>query len=570
MTIQGKMTVKKENDDIGGRKKWTSCRLMETYSIRGFCILLNERRIEPLEIDIVEGRIAARRVVPPETCHTYLLPGFVDAHVHIESSLLVPSEFARMAVLHGTVGTISDPHEIANVCGLQGVEFMLNNAAQVPFHFFFGAPSCVPATTFETAGAALHASDVDQLLRRDDIWYLAEMMNYPGVLSKDPEVMAKIAAAKQHGKPADGHAPGLRGDEAKRYAAAGLSTDHECFTLEEALDKVAAGMHIQIREGSAARNFEALHPLLGIHPEKVMFCSDDKHPDSLLEGHINLLVKRALNWGYNLFDVLNAASTNIVQHYQLPVGLLNIGDWADMIEIDHPEKFNVLRTIVRGQIVSEHGKSLIQRIRIEPVNRFEANPIRAEHLQLPVTGSTQHVIVAHDGQLITEHQSIQSPQTMYFEANTTDDLLKLAVINRYHKAEPALAILKGLGLKRGALASTVAHDSHNLIVSGCDDESMLLCINALMENKGGLAASDGQQTLVLPLPVAGLMSDAEAWHVAAEYIQLDQFAKSSLGSHLRAPFMTLSFMALLVIPHLKLSDLGLFNGDQFRFRPVYD
>ena len=543
---------------------------MESYTIRGFCVLLKERRIEPLELEIVEGRIAARRPVAPETCHTYLLPGFVDAHVHIESSLLVPSEFARMAVLHGTVGTISDPHEIANVCGLQGVEFMLNNAARVPFHFFFGAPSCVPATIFETAGAALHADEVDRLLSRSDIWYLAEMMNYPGVLNNDPEVMAKIAAAQRHGKPADGHAPGLRGAEAMRYAAAGLSTDHECFTLEEALDKVAAGMHIQIREGSAARNFEALHPLLALHPEKVMFCSDDKHPDSLLEGHINLLVKRALQLGYDLFDVLNAASANVVRHYKLPVGLLNTGDWADLIEIDHPESFKVLRTFVRGQIVAEHGKSLLQRVPIEPVNQFEASTVRAEQLQLPVKGETQHVIVANDGQLITGHLSMQAPQTPHFEANPKADLLKIAVINRYRKADPALAIIKGLGLEQGALASTVAHDSHNLIVAGCDDASMLCCIDALMEAKGGLAASDGKRTLVLPLPVGGLMSDGEAWEVAAEYIKLDQFVKTELGSRLRAPFMTLSFMALLVIPNLKLSDLGLFNGERFQFRPVYD
>ena len=543
---------------------------MESYTIRGFCILLEERRIEPLELEIVEGRIAARRPVAPETCHTYLLPGFVDAHVHIESSLLVPSEFARMAVLHGTVGTISDPHEIANVCGLQGVEFMLNNAARVPFHFFFGAPSCVPATIFETAGAALHADEVDRLLSRSDIWYLAEMMNYPGVLNNDPEVMAKIAAARRHGKPADGHAPGLRGAEAMRYAAAGLSTDHECFTLEEALDKVAAGMHIQIREGSAARNFEALHPLLALHPEKVMFCSDDKHPDSLLEGHINLLVKRALQLGYDLFDVLNAASANVVRHYKLPVGLLNTGDWADLIEIDHPESFKVLRTIVRGQTVAEHGKSLLQRVPIEPVNQFEASRIRDEQLQLPVKGKTQHVIVANDGQLITGHLSMQAPQTPHFEANPKADLLKIAVINRYRKADPALAIIKGLGLQHGALASTVAHDSHNLIVAGCDDASMLCCFDALMEAKGGLAASDGKRTLVLPLPVGGLMSDGEAWEVAAEYIKLDQFVKTELGSSVRAPFMTLSFMALLVIPNLKLSDLGLFNGERFQFRPVYD
>lgn len=542
---------------------------METITLRGFCILLKERSIEPLELEINNGRIVRRTPVPAETCHSYLLPGFVDAHVHIESSLLVPSEFARMAVLHGTVGTISDPHEIANVCGLEGIEFMLNNAAQVPFHFFFGAPSCVPATAFETAGARLDADDVDRLLQRNDIWYLAEMMNYPGVLQGDPEVMAKIASAKKWGKPADGHAPGLRGEDAHRYAAAGLSTDHECFTLEEALDKLAAGMHIQIREGSAARNFDALHPLLKSHPEKVMFCSDDKHPDSLLEGHINRLVKRALALGYDIFDVLNAACANVIAHYNLPVGMLEVGDAADFIEIDNPEQFNVLRTFVKGRLVAESDKSMIDRVETLPVNRFERNAIQAEQLKLPVEGSKMLVMEAYDGQLITGKLEMQSPETGIFQPDPSRDLLKLAVINRYQKADPALAILKGLGLQKGALASTVAHDSHNLIVAGCDDASMMLCIEALMQSQGGLAASDGQKVQLLPLPVAGLMSNGDAWEVAEAYIQLDRFVKEDLGSTVKAPFMTLSFMALLVIPHLKLSDMGLFDGDQFRFTRTF-
>lgn len=542
---------------------------METITLRGFCILLKERSIEPLELEINNGRIVRRTPVPAETCHSYLLPGFVDAHVHIESSLLVPSEFARMAVLHGTVGTISDPHEIANVCGLEGIEFMLNNAAQVPFHFFFGAPSCVPATAFETAGARLDADDVDRLLQRNDIWYLAEMMNYPGVLQGDPEVMAKIASAKKWGKPADGHAPGLRGEDAHQYAAAGLNTDHECFTLEEALDKLAAGMHIQIREGSAARNFDALHPLLKSHPEKVMFCSDDKHPDSLLEGHINRLVKRSLALGYDMFDVLNAACANVIAHYNLPVGMLEVGDAADFIEIDNPGQFNVLRTFVKGRLVAESGKSMIDRVETLPVNRFERNAIQAEQLKLPVEGSKMLVMEAYDGQLITGKLEMQSPETGIFQPDPSRDLLKLAVINRYQKADPALAILKGLGLQKGALASTVAHDSHNLIVAGCDDASMMLCIEALMQSQGGLAASDGQNVQLLPLPVAGLMSNGDAWEVAEAYIQLDRFVKEDLGSTVRAPFMTLSFMALLVIPHLKLSDMGLFDGDQFRFTRTF-
>lgn len=542
--------------------------MQQNFRIFAHTINLVNKTTLPSEVLVENGKIVSIEPCEANLCSTYLLPGFIDAHVHIESSLLVPSEFARMAVLHGMVGTVSDPHEIANVLGVKGVEYMLEDAAQVPFHFFFGAPSCVPATQFETAGATLDVEAVQQLLLRNDIWYLAEMMNYPGVLNRDPDVMAKIAWAHQYHKPVDGHAPGLRGKDAEQYASAGIYTDHECFTLEEAIDKVKAGMFIQIREGSAARNFEALHPLLKLHPDNVMFCSDDMHPDSLMEGHINLLVKRALALNYDLYDVLRAASLHVRDHYKLPVGMLQVGDQADFIEIDHPQTFNILRTWIRGKCVAEDGKSNINSVQPSIINHFIEREIDASEIEIlaPEQAFIQ-AIEAFEGQLITGSFKFPHGKKIgdKISAFPDQDILKIVVINRYENKPPAVAFIKNLGLKSGAFASTVAHDSHNIIAAGCDDESILKSIRLLMKNSGGLAAVNESEDCVLPLPVAGLMSNLDAWKIAAEYIQIDQFVKEKLGSPLRAPFMTLSFMALLVIPELKLSDKGLFDGKNFKF-----
>lgn len=518
-------------------------------------------------IVVENGIITAIEPADDANCTTFLLPGFIDAHVHVESSLLIPSEFARMAVVHGMVGTISDPHEIANVLGVFGVEYMLKNAARVPFHFFFGAPSCVPATVFETAGDTINPAQVEYLLKRPDIWYLAEVMNYPGVLAGDEDMIAKIDAAKRCGKPVDGHAPGLRGDDVVRYAAAGITTDHECFTLDEALDKIKAGMWVQIREGSAARNFDALHTLLGSHPERVMLCSDDKHPDNLLEGHINVQVKRALSLGYNLFDVLRASSWNVKQHYNLPVGMLQVGDSADFIEIDSIEQFNILGTWIQGEQVASKGKTNIHHHEERPENRFHSREVKLEELFFPAQNGQLRVIEALEGQLIT--RELHLPPRINEEGNVLSqpdqDILKIVVVNRYHDAPPAIAFIRNFGLKKGAIASTVAHDSHNIIATGCTDEEILRAINLLMLSKGGLCAVDKEEDHLLALPVAGLMSNDDGWEVAKRYIHLDTFVKEKLGSKLRAPYMTLSFMALLVIPQLKLSDKGLFDGSTFRF-----
>ena len=539
------------------------------------------RTIWPATVRVAAGRVAAIEPTgapTPDPALPYALPGFVDAHVHIESSLLVPSEFARLALPHGTVATVSDPHEIGNVLGVAGVQYMLDNAAPVPFKFCFGAPSCVPATPFETAGAEITAQDIETLFQNPKIGYLAEMMNWPGVLHRDPGVLEKIELAHRYGRPVDGHAPGLQGEDAERYASAGISTDHECFTAVEARDKLAAGMKILIREGSAARNFDALIELLPQHYENLMFCSDDKHPDTLLLGHINKLVRRAVALGYSVFDVLQVACLNPVAHYQLPVGQLRVGDPADFILVNNLTEFAVRQTYLDGALVAENGHCLLPPAPVTVVNNFHAQPIEAAALAYPAKNQqpgtrnqepgTYPVIECFDGQLITARRDLSLPLAHgLLQPDPAQDVLKLVVLNRYAPgAPPAVAFIKGFGLTQGALASSVGHDSHNITAVGYDDESLARAINLVVAARGGLAAvgADGAGHM-LALPVAGLMSDQPGPEVAAAYSALDNFAKTQLGSGLQAPFMTLSFMALLVIPRLKLSDKGLFDGERFAF-----
>ncbi len=537
-----------------------------SFQISGNLIDILQQKIYPATVTVENGRIASI-TEDATTYEQYLLPGFVDAHVHVESSMLTPSQFARLAVVHGTVATVSDPHEIANVLGVQGVEYMLENGKTVPFKFCFGAPSCVPATIFETAGAEVTVADVEALLEKPEVLYLTEMMNFPGVLHEQPDVMAKIAAAKRIGKPVDGHAPGLRGEDAKKYIAAGISTDHECFTAAEALDKLQYGMHILIREGSAARNFDALIPLLHDHPEKIMFCSDDKHPDNLVEGHIDALVRRALALKIDLFKVLRAACVNPVLHYKIPAGLLRVGDPADFIVADHPDTFNIRATYINGQLVAQNGETLIPSVIAPVINNFACTAKSTDDFRITADGITAKVkvIEALDGQLITNSftETLPVVDNQLF-SSTEKDILKLAVVNRYQEAPAALGFIRNFGFKHGAIASSVAHDSHNIIVVGVDDESIAQAVNAVIAHKGGVSVVGNGEVSALPLPVAGLMSNLDGYEVAAQYSQLDKAAKA-LGSNLDAPFMTLSFMALLVIPHLKLSDKGLFDGDHFSF-----
>jgi adenine deaminase len=541
---------------------------MQTTIIQGQYVDILNKRIYPAMLSIEDGKIVSITECD-EAPNQFILPGFIDSHVHIESSMLIPSSFARLAVVHGTIGTISDPHEIANVCGLEGVQYMIDNGKKVPFHFFFGAPSCVPATAFETAGAFIDSEAITKLLASPDIYYLSEMMNFPGVLHQDAEVMQKIKAAHAIGKPVDGHAPGLMGDLAKQYIAAGISTDHECFTIEEAVDKLSFGMHILIREGSAAKNFEALYELIDDHPKKIMLCSDDKHPDSLLEGHINQLCARAVAKGINVFNVLRAACINPVIHYQLPTGYARVNDPANFILVKNLQDFKVIETYINGQLVAKDGHSLIEPIQATTINQFNAHPIAISDLQLPVATYPSKdgmvpVIHAIDGQLITNLVwTTPSIKDNAIVADTEKDVLKVVVYNRYHAAKPKIGLIQSFGFKSGAIASTVAHDSHNIIAVGVDDESILKAINLVVHEKGGISCVQGDLSKVIGLPVAGLMSTADPYQVANEYIEIDKMAKS-LGTQLGSPFMTLSFMALLVIPHIKMSDLGLFDGDQFK------
>lgn len=538
--------------------------------VRGNIVDIHSRSVFSGELHI-EGETIKEVIHKDHGVNTFLLPGFIDAHVHIESSMLVPSEFSRLALPHGTVATISDPHEIANVLGVEGVKYMIQNASTVPLKIYFGAPSCVPATPFEQAGAAIGAEDIERLLQNPAIKYLAEMMNYPGVLHKDRDVIEKIRKAQNVGKPIDGHAPGLRGNAMLEYFNAGISTDHECFTLEEGMEKAQAGVHILIREGSAAKNFDVLIPILKTYPEQVMFCSDDKHPDDLVEGHINQIVTRALALGYDLFDVLRAACLNPILHYGLEVGTLRRGDKADFIRIADLKSFSVKEVYIDGKRVVDEGRVLFPTSKALVINNFNAKRCTEADFRITRRKGSCKVIKAIDGELITESYKVDPPVIgQYILADPKTDVLKLAVLNRYHPASPALALIHGFGLKRGAIASSVAHDSHNIIAVGIDDNMIAKSVNLIVENKGGIAAVSGDERHILPLPVAGIMAVEDGQKVASDYAKIDHFVKSGLGSKLRAPFMTLSFMALLVIPELKLSDQGLFDGSAFKFTSLFD
>lgn len=533
-------------------------------TIRANYVDIENRQIFAAEVKI-EGRKIVAVTAIDEVVDDYILPGFIDAHIHIESSMVVPAEFAKVAVLHGTVGTVSDPHEIANIMGIEGVNYMIENSKTVPFNFFFGAPSCVPATRFETAGATIDADGIKALMQSDDIWYLAEVMNYPAVIHRDTEIMQKVSAAHQANKPVDGHAPALTGPDLQQYISAGISTDHECFTYNEGLEKLKSGMKVIIREGSAAKNFDALIPLLSLFPKQIMFCSDDKHPDDLLLGHINQLVMRAIKEGYNIFDVLYAACVLPVKHYQLPVGLLNVNDDADFIVINNLQEFKVKQTFVKGICVAQNQKSNITTKPFYNINKFNCTPITAQQLAIKSSNGKIKVIEAFNRQLITASIVDTVPVVNGFlTTDTIKDILKIVVVNRYFDAPPSVAFIKNFGLKEGAIASCIAHDSHNIVAVGVDDESLAQAINLIIECKGGISVAHQHGKDVLPLPVAGIMSNLSVDEVAASYQNLHAKAKE-LGCQLDAPFMSLSFMALLVIPALKLSDKGLFDGVNFKF-----
>ncbi len=539
-----------------------------TFTISGKIVDVIAGEVFGGTLHVSDGKIAdiTRSNTVPDV---YIMPGFTDAHIHIESSMLVPSEFARLACIHGTVATVSDPHEIANVMGVEGVRFMVENGRQSRFKFSFGAPSCVPATTFETAGAEITTTDIRNLFSEGIVNHLAEMMNYPGVLNADKQVIAKIEVAKEFGFPVDGHAPGLTGGQATAYAGAGISTDHECFTIEEALDKIKAGMHILIREGSAAKNFETLIPLLGSHPQKVMFCSDDLHPDDLVKGHINLLIKRALLAGYNLVDVLRACTLNPALHYKTHTGLLQKGDAADFVVVDNLQSFNILKTYIDGILVAENGQCLLPVVKTGHPNNFFINTISEDLLKIKTELKTARIIGVSEGQLITKLITARIKIIDGFVVPDPErDIAMLVVLNRYRQALPAIGFVQGFGMKTGALASSIAHDSHNIVAVGCSIAEIVKAIGLIQDARGGIAVVNGNEEMVMPLPVAGLMTGEDGFTSARIYENIQKKTEGT-GTVLIAPFMTLAFLSLLVIPDIKLSDRGLFDGNLFEFISVF-
>jgi len=542
---------------------------MNSQKFSGNIVDLVNEKIFKGTIHIENGHI--KSIVADESVveSQFILPGLIDSHIHIESSMLIPSEFARVAVTHGTVATVSDPHEIANVLGIDGIKYMIENGKSVPFKFNFGASACVPATPFETAGNKIGLEELDELLSMDEIKYLSEMMNFPGVINHDDFEMKKLEIAKKHGKPADGHAPGVKGEAAKKYIETGISTDHECFTMEEALEKIKYGMKIQIREGSAAKNFEALIGLIEDYSDKVLFCSDDKHPDDLVDGHINQMYKRAIAKGYDPLKVLKSIVINPVNHYKLEVGLLQTGDPADFIIVDNLEDFNIKETYIDGTKVYDGENTLIKSVVVKTPNLFKAKKLNADQISVNSQEGKLKVIQSFDGELITGLKEFETKiEDGKVVCDKDNDVLKIVVLNRYEDAPPAIAFIRGFGFQEGAIASSVAHDSHNIVAVGTTDEDIVRAINHVIDVKGGVVAVSGNEEKVLPLPVAGLMSNVDSWVVAEKYHEIDKMAHQ-MGSKLRAPFMTLSFMALLVIPDIKLSDKGLFDGTIFGFTKLF-
>lgn len=535
--------------------------------ISGNIVDIENKKIYSGTIFIKKNRIT-KIVKDNKEYNNYILPGLIDSHIHIESSMLSPSNFARGAVVHGTVATVSDPHEISNVLGIKGVEWMIKDGKKTPFKFYFGASPCVPATEFETSGATLSSKDIETILKRPEIKFMAEMMNYPGVISGNKEVLEKIDVAKKYNKPIDGHIPYITGKNLEKYVKTGISTDHEATNIKEAKEKINLGMKIIIREGSAAKNFDALKPLIQTNPDMVMLCSDDRHPDDLKKGHINSLVKRALNEGYDKFNVLQAATLNPVKHYNLDVGLLKENDFADFIIIDNFKDFNILKTYINGKLVADSGKSLIKSSKPRVLNNFSTSLKNLDYIKVKAKENTKkiNVINAIEGELITT-RSLETPlvKNGYIVSDPSRDILKILVVNRYSNAPAAIGFIKNFGLKKGAMATSVAHDSHNIVALGVEDKDILQALNLVIKNKGGMAIAYDNKSEFLPLPIAGLMSDKKIEEVAQTYSKINNIAQKELGCRLKAPYMTMSFMALLVIPEIKLGDKGLFDAKNFEF-----
>lgn len=496
----------------------------------------------------------------------FILPGLIDSHVHIESSMMSPVNYANEALRHGVVAAIADPHEIANVCGLSGVEYMVKSASLSPMKIFFGAPSCVPATSFETSGSTLSSNEISILFKNNTCWHLSEVMNFPGVIAHEKDVLDKIQIARDFNKIIDGHAPGLQADLLKEYVSFGISTDHECTSIEESKEKIELGMKILLRRSSASNDFLNLMDLISSNEDDVMLCTDDCHPDDLQNGYIDEMIKDALQRDFPLKKLLKAATFNPVFHYNLPVGILNIGSFADFIVVDCLENFTVLETYINGECVYNGNTVISIDEKILPVNNFFSNKLTLNDLKvLNDKHSLLNVIEIIPNSLLTNKLILPIDVTQqYIFSDIDNDILKIVVLNRYTKDKPSIGFIKGFGIRKGAFGSTVAHDSHNIIVVGTDDFSILSVINALQQSLGGLAFFNGNTINLLPLPVGGLMSNESCDIVSAQYKLLTDEVKS-VGCTLKSPFMTLAFMSLLVIPKLKIGDRGLFDVDSFSF-----
>jgi adenine deaminase len=530
-------------------------------TVSGMLVDIHSRDIYAACISIKEGKI--ENIEKSDSApNVFIIPGLIDSHIHIESSMVTPGAFALAAVKNGTCGVVSDPHEIANVLGKKGVEFMINDAKKVPLNFFFGAPSCVPATIFESNGANLDHKEVKKLLRMHEIKYLSEMMNFPGVIHDDTEVMKKLNYAKELGKPIDGHAPGLTGKSLKKYIEAGISTDHECSSLNEAREKISLGMKILIREGSAAKNLNSLKALFNTNPDMVMLCSDDLHPEMLQKGHINKLIARLISEGFNEFDVIRSATINPSEHYRLNAGLLRPGDSADFILVDSLGKMNVQETWIRGEKVFSNGKVMFKYREGRPINKFNCSKVNESDIKVKNEYSDIRIIVAEEGELVTAELHGSSGGSEYVTPDIDSDVLKIVVKDRYKDFPPSVGFIKGFGLKQGAYASSIAHDSHNIISVGTNDHDIVNSINEIIRLKGGLAVTSGKTMESLQLNIGGIMTTRSVDEIAHDYDKLNQLV-NSFGSKMKAPFMTLSFMALLVIPDLKIGDQGLFDVKKF-------
>lgn len=554
--------------------------------------------IRPVRISIENGiftKVAPITVTEkdPVDVRGLVIPGFIDSHIHIESSMITPAQFARIAVRHGTTSVVCDPHEIANVLGIDGIELMIKNANEVPFNFFFTAPSCVPATTFETSGAILNSSDIEYLLKKDEIVALGEMMNFPGVINGDEEVLKKLDLARKYGKPIDGHAPLLSNENLDKYLAQGISTDHECTNILEAIEKKLKGMKIMVRDGSSALNMEGLFNidegnLLIKNPsswdliyrdifERKIFSpifdfivSDDKHPNDLIKGHLNLSIKKAVDLGIDSLKAIDMVTINPAYHYNLNCGAIVEGAKADFIVVDSISDCNVLRTYVAGECVFDGENVLFDVPEIETNNSINASKKSSGDFDIHYDGDEceVNVIECFDGELLTKKTTAKlSVKDGIIQPDVHKDILKIAVVERYGGNTVANAFIKGFGLKKGAIASSVAHDSHNIIVVGNNSDMMAQAVNRVIDDMGGIAIVSEQFSDSLPLPIAGLMSNENAYDVAQKLAILHKRA-ATLGCELQAPFMTMAFMSLLVIPSLKISDKGLFDGDSFEFVDV--